>query len=134
MQALSRNKPAGGMPPQAPPPGPAGGGMMIPQKPAGQMENGKMKVHVAIKMLEQALAQFGAIDKEGKSILTAITSLAKTFGKQEGDSEDLLNSEKKTIAGSIPGGAAPPGAPPGGAPPGPPGMMPAPGGAAPPQG
>jgi hypothetical protein len=105
---------------------------MMPQKPAGAIEAGRLKVLTAMKVLEQALVAFGAMGKEGKAVLGAISSLAKTFGKQEGDADELMSSEKKTVAGAIsgPGGSAPQGgAPPPGA--GAPPMMP-PGGAPPP--
>ena len=103
--------------------------MMTPQKPAGEQEKGRVKALLAVKMLEQSLSAFGATSKEGKSVLTAIHALAKQFGKQEGDTQDLLPAERKTLAAGLPdqqGGAAPPGGPPG-APPGagaPPGMPP----------
>lgn len=112
-QALSQVKPGGaaGVPAQPPNPGPAAGGMLTPQRPSGEMQAGRTKVLVAMKMLEQALASFGAIGKEGDTVLKAISSLAKTFGKQEGDASQLMDSERKTIAGGLPAGGA------GGAPP-----------------
>jgi hypothetical protein len=118
--------------------------MMSPQKPSGELEQGRVKVLLAQKMLESALVKYGSIkDGPGKAVLKAINILAREFGKQEGDSEDLATSEKKSLVAGMPGaGAPPPGAGPPGAPPGagaapPPGMpppgMPPPGaGAAPP--
>ena len=101
----------------------------MPQKPAGQIEQGKLKMMAAMKLIQIALASFEPGSKEWKTALAMLTSGAKGFGKTEGDVEDLQNSEKKTIAAGMtgPGGAPPqPSAPPGGAPP-----MAPPGGGAP---
>lgn len=127
-KALAPMKPAGGAPP-TPPPGPAAAGMMTPQKPQGQIENGKLKVLTCMKQLESSLPMFELKSKEWTTVLDALKSLSKTFGKSEGDTEELLASEKKTVAGSLPGG--PGGAPPQGPPPGaggggPPAMPPQP--------
>lgn len=113
---------------------------MTPQKPSGQREQAKSQVFLAQKLLVKALSTYGAIDDDqGKAILKAVNTLAKAFGRQQGDAEDLSTSEKKTLTAGLPdsppaGGAQPPGGPPagGGAPP--PGMAPQqPGGAGAPQ-
>jgi hypothetical protein len=120
--ALQRSQKPGGAPP-SPAPGPAATGGMMPQKPAGQIEQGKLKMMAAMKLIQIALASFEPGSKEWKTALAMLTSGAKGFGKTEGDVEDLQNSEKKTIAAGMTG--------PGGAPPQPPPMAPPGGGAAP---
>jgi hypothetical protein len=122
-----------------PPPGsgadaaPAAGGMMTPQAPAGEQEGAKADVLMAQKMLERALPKFGSGDKRGKAILKSIASLAREFGKEEGQTEELMPAEIKQLLQGLAGpgappkpppgaqGAPPPGAPPPGAPP--PGAM-----------
>jgi hypothetical protein len=132
MQALARTR-QGGMAGMKQPPkaGPAASPMMTPQNPAGQKEGARVKCLLAAKLVTQALTTYGIMDETGKGLVKLLKIFAELFGKQEGDSEDMVTSEKKTLAaGLAPQGAAPqkpPGAPPG-MPPGPPGA----GGVAPP--
>jgi hypothetical protein len=94
--------------------------MMTPKKPGGVMEGARVDCLLAQKKLEQALATFGSNSDEGKGILDAIRALSKAFGKQEGDTEQLMPAEIKQMLQGLPGpGAMPAGMkPPGGAPPG----------------
>ena len=120
IQALQRNRAPGGAAPPPGGPGPAGQGGMMPQKPAGAIEAGKLKIKTAMKLCEIALTSFEQGSKEWKTALAMITAGARTFGKTEGDVGDLENSEKKNVAAALPGpGGGPPqaGAPPPGAPP-----------------
>lgn len=105
--------------------------MMSPQNADGAQQGARVKCLLAQKMLEQALPAYGSGMKEGKAILEAITKLAKAFGKQESDTEELTPAEKMQMVqdlagpGEPPKGPAPGGPPPqpltGGAPPPPPG-------------
>lgn len=117
--------PPPGAPPGSPPPdaAPAAAPMMTPQKPAGQQEGAKVDALMAVKMLERALPAFGSGTDEGKAILKAITALGHAFGKEEGQTEELMPAEIKQMLQGLAGPGAPPkGAspapPPGGAPPG----------------
>jgi hypothetical protein len=100
--------------------------MMTPQKPAGQQEGAKVDVLMAQKMLERALAAFGSGNEHGKAILKAISSLAHAFGKEEGQTEELMPAEIKQMLQGLAGPGAPPKPPPGAGAPPPPGAQAAP--------
>lgn len=124
------------MKPQAPMPeggspadgAPAAAPMMTPQEPAGQKEGARVNVLMAVKILERALADFGATTEEGQAVLSAIKGLAKKFGATQDKSEELMPAEMGIIQQALAGpgqAGGPPGAPPpGGAPPMPPGATP----------
>jgi hypothetical protein len=82
--------------------------MMNPQKPAGAQEGARVDCLLAQKKLEQALAVFGGGSDEGKAILKAISALVGAFGKQEGDTEQLMPAEIKQMMQGLPGPGAPP--------------------------
>lgn len=93
--------------------------MMTPQVPAGEMEEAKVQVSMALKVLTKALAVFGPSNPKGHALLSAIKTLAKTFGADEESTEELQPAAiKQMLAGMQGPGTPPPGAPPG-APPGP---------------
>lgn len=75
---------------------------------------------MAVKMLERCLPAFGSQSEEGKSVLKAISALAKAFGKQEDETQELMPAEMKTLLAGLsgPGAAGPPGGAPAGPPPG----------------
>jgi hypothetical protein len=104
--------------------------MMTPQVPAGEMEEAKSQVSMALKILTKALAVFGVHGEKGKALMHAIKSLAKSFGQDEESTDELQPAAIKQMLAGLGGpGAPPPGGPPGappGAPPpgGPPGMAP----------
>lgn len=81
-------------------PGPSGTPMAAPQKKEGGREIARVRVHIAINMLEQALGPFGAETKEGKVLLTTLSSLARTFGDR--DASDLIPAELKQLISSMP--------------------------------
>jgi hypothetical protein len=95
--------------------------MMTPQVPAGEMEEAKVQVSMALKVLTKALAVFGPSNPKGHALLSAIKTLAKTFGSDEESTEELQPAAIKQMLAGIGGpGTPPPGGPPPGAPPGPP--------------
>jgi hypothetical protein len=77
--------------------------MATPQKAAGAQEGAKVDVLMAIKMLEKALPAFGSGDENGKAILKAITALGKKFGKEEGQTEELMPAEIKAMLQGLAG-------------------------------
>lgn len=74
--------------------------MSQPGKKDGNSEKGRVQVHVAMNMLEQALGLFGAETKEGQAILKHLGGLAKQFG--DNDTSDLVPAELKEMVGSMP--------------------------------
>jgi hypothetical protein len=95
--------------------------MMSPQVPAGEMEEAKVQISMALKVLTKALAVFGPTNPKGHALMTAIKSLAKAFGADEESTEELQPAAIKQMLAGIGGpGTPPPGGPPQGAPPGPP--------------
>lgn len=122
--------------PDAPSPmnaAPGGSAMLTPQEPAGQKEGAKVKVLMAMKVLETALPEFGAASDEGKAVLSAIKGLASKFGQREEKTDELMPAEIKQLLQGVAGpGAAQGGPPPGAAPGVPPGGAPPPGAGAPP--
>jgi hypothetical protein len=102
--------------------------MMAPQKPNGAQEKAKVDCLLAVKMLERALPPYGSSSKEGKAILDCITKLGKVFGKEEGETSELMPTELKALLQGLSGpGATPKGGPP-------PGQKPPPGPGGAPQG
>lgn len=81
-------------------PGPAATPMATPQKKDGSREMARVKIHVAMNMLEAALPTFGAESKEGKALLKTLMALAKDFG--ENDASDLVPAEIASIFKSMP--------------------------------
>lgn len=98
--------------------------MMTPQVPAGEQEEAKVQISMALKVLTKALAVFGPHGPKGTSLMTAIKTLAKTFGQDEESTDELQPAAIKQMLaglggpGTPPPGGPPPGAPPGGPPPG----------------
>lgn len=85
--------------------------MLTPQNPGGAQESARVDCLLAQKKLEQALVIFGSNSEQGKAIMKAITALSAAFGKQEGDTEQMIPAEIKQMLSGLPGpGAMPPGA------------------------
>lgn len=108
-------------------PSPGAAPAMSPQKPRGDQAQGKAKLQMAIRIMEDALPKLGSDSAEGKAVLKAITALVKVTGPDEERSQQILPAELKSALmdnpAAPPGGGGPPpggGGPPGGAPP--PGM------------
>lgn len=97
--------------------------MMTPQVPAGEMEEAKVQVTMALKVLTKALAVFGPSNPKGHALLSAIKTLAKTFGKDEESTEELQPAAIKQMLAGLQGPGTPPG-PQGPPPGGPPGQAP----------
>ena len=80
------------------------------------MEEAKVQVSMALKVLTKALAVFGPTNPKGHALLSAIKTLAKTFGSDEESTEELQPAAiKQMLAGMQGPGTPPPGPPPGAA-------------------
>ena len=91
---------------------------MSPQAPRGQQAQGRTKIQLAIRTLEDSLSMVGADSEDGKAVLKAITSLVKVAGRDEERSQAILPAEMKNAllnTGSQPGSPPAPPAPGGGA-------------------
>lgn len=80
--------------------GPAGTPMASPTNQEGSKTIARVKVHVAMNMLEAALGDFGSETDEGKVILKNLTTLANTFGDR--DDSDLAPAELMQMFKSMP--------------------------------
>lgn len=74
--------------------------MATPEKKDGNKEVARVRVHIAMNMLEQSLGDFGAESKEGRSVLKTLASLAKDFGDR--DNADLAPAEVMQLVKSMP--------------------------------
>jgi len=104
----------GGPDAEAAPGGPAAGQMATPQKKLGEMEKAKATIQIAVKVLTMSLAAFEPMGPEAKSIMDAIKTLSKSFGKTEHEAKELVPAEiSQLMSGMKPPGGAPQGGPPG---------------------
>jgi len=81
--------------------------MLTPQKPAGQQQTGRVKVLIAIHALQTAIPELGVLSEEGKTVLDAIRTLTKRFGKSEDSDKGLMPAEIAQIMQRAGPGAAP---------------------------
>jgi len=122
---------------------PMGAPMSTPEPKMGSKEASMINLGMAQDLLEQSLASIGSNTEEGKSILSAISTLNKILGPRKNKTNELQQSEIIQMLQSLPqaGGATPEGkamaagplpgmTPPGGGMPPPP--PPPPGGGMPP--
>lgn len=102
--------------------------MTTPQPNEGEQQAANVDISMAMDLLEKSLMAFGSESDQGKTLLTCLTGLSKTFGAQRPKSQSLVPAELKQLMSSLPQGGggtpemkamgAPGGAPPGaGAPP-----------------
>lgn len=83
--------------PMAPP---AGAPSSPPSEGAGEKEQAKANVQMAIAMLEQNLPRLGSNTPEGAALIKALSLLSKTFGGQK--SGDLVPAELMQVMASMP--------------------------------
>ena len=115
----------GGAPGGTPGPGgaPVSAPMSTPQPNEGQQQESMVDISMAMDLLEKSLMAFGSESQQGKALLSALTTLSKSFGEQRQSGRDLQGAEIRSLMQSLPagGGASPEmlsmmGAPGGGAP------------------
>ncbi len=102
----------GGMPPPAAG-APVSSPMSTPQDNAGDKQGAMAQVQMAVKILEQTLIAFGSDSKEGKAVLSTLSTLGKEFGESKDHGRALIPSEIMNLQATMPKGT---GAPQGGAP------------------
>ena len=104
------------------PDGPLASPMTSPNDHEGEKAQGRIKLQLALKIVESSLMDFGGVaTPEGKKIISLANSLAKLSGESGGP--DLNQAEVKMLAAKAgPENAGPGGPPPAG--PGGPGGMP----------
>jgi hypothetical protein len=95
MERLKQGQGGGAPMPGGGAPGPGGTPMATPQAKEGKQEKARLRVHIAMNMLEQALPDFGAESEDGTAILKVLLSLSKTFGDR--DASDLVPAEIKQM-------------------------------------
>lgn len=92
---------AGGAPVTAP--------MTSPQQNEGQQQAAMVDISMAMDLLEKSLPLFGSETDQGRSLLSALTGLSKTFGEQRDKGRQLVPAEIMQLMQSLPqgGGASP---------------------------
>ena len=89
--------------------GPVPGPMATPEPKEGLRQSAMVNVQMAIDLLTQSLPAIGSTTEEGQSILNAVKSLTRKFGKSEAKSKELVPAEILQMIRSLPqaGGATP---------------------------
>jgi len=99
--------------PAMPPAGPAAAPMTLPAPNDGKIAAAKIKVNLAVQVLERALLDVGSMSPDGKHLLQAIKTLEKVGGPTKGgDLNGAAIKELQASVGPDNAGGPPPGAPP----------------------
>jgi len=72
---------------------PTGAPMSTPEPKEGERAAAKINIQIAMDLLQQSLPALGSDTEEGKAIMDTVKSLAKTFGKPEARTQELIPSE-----------------------------------------
>lgn len=83
--------------------------MTTPEPQAGNMEQARLDVMMALDMLQKAMQVFGMESEEGESLSDAIEELVSKFGERESETRQLMPAEIMNLVSSLPqaGGATP---------------------------
>lgn len=83
--------------------------MTTPEPQAGNMEQARLNVMMALDMLQNALMTFGMQSEEGESLQEAISEITGKFGERESDTRQLMPAEIMNLIQTLPqaGGATP---------------------------
>lgn len=83
--------------------------MTTPEPQAGNMEQARLDVMMALDMLQKAMQVFGMESEEGESLSEAIEELVSKFGERESETRQLMPAEIMNLVSSLPqaGGATP---------------------------
>jgi hypothetical protein len=98
--------------------------MSTPEAMPGKEKDARVKVQMAMKMLQQQFPNFDIGTDQFKALQSAIKTLSTAFGESEDRDRDLIPAEIRQMLSSIGPGSASPGQAAmmgGGAPPGGPG-------------
>jgi hypothetical protein len=88
---------------------PMGAPMSDAQPAGGSREDALINVHMALDLLEGAVAKLGAETPEGQIVMKSLGSLTKVFGGQRQNTEQLGNTEILGLLNKLPnaGGGSP---------------------------
>ena len=105
MQAAPTPPPSeqGAMTPPMPSP------MSTPEPQAGQQEQARLNVMMALDMLQNALQTFGMASPEGQTLQDVVSKITSKFGERESETRQLMPAEIMNLIQTLPqaGGATP---------------------------
>lgn len=115
MDMLKAEQSGAEMPPVTPPSEqgaetpPMSSPMTTPEPQAGNMEEARLNVMMALDMLQNALQVFGMESEEGEALSDAVEELVSKFGKRESETRQLMPAEIMNLVSTLPqaGGATP---------------------------
>ena len=117
MIRMLREQQAGAAPDQPTPPpneqesqtAPMPSPMSTPEPQAGNMEQARLNVMMALDMLQEALKTFGTASKEGEMLAKVVGDITTQFGEREGETRQLMPAEVMQLISTLPqaGGASP---------------------------
>jgi hypothetical protein len=82
---------------------PGGGPMSTPGPKEGEIQKARVNISMVFQLLEQSLPAFGSQSEEGKSVLQALSTLTKRFGKDRQKADQLIPAELMQLVQSVPG-------------------------------
>ena len=115
MDMLKAEQSGAEMPPVTPPSEqgaetpPMSSPMTTPEPQAGNMEEARLNVMMALDMLQNALQVFGMESEEGEALSEAVEELVSKFGERESETRQLMPAEIMNLVSTLPqaGGATP---------------------------
>jgi len=116
MDMLKKEQSADIAPEQTPPPSeqasmtpPMPSPMSTPEPQAGQQEQARLNVMMALDMLQNALQTFGMASEEGQALQDVVAKITSKFGKRESETRQLMPAEIMNLVQTLPqaGGATP---------------------------
>lgn len=83
--------------------------MSTPEPQAGNMEQARLNVMMALDMLQAALQTFGMQSEEGMALQDVVGKITSKFGERESDTRQLMPAEIMNLIQTLPqaGGATP---------------------------
>lgn len=83
--------------------------MSTPEPQAGNMEQARLNVMMALDMLQNALQTFGMQSEEGMALQDVVGKITSKFGSREADTRKLMPAEIMNLIQTLPqaGGATP---------------------------
>ncbi len=115
MDMLKAEQAGAEMPPVTPPSEqgaetpPMSSPMTTPEPQAGNMEEARLNVMMALDMLQNALQVFGMESEEGEALSEAVGEIVSKFGTRESETRQLMPAEIMNLVSTLPqaGGATP---------------------------
>ena len=83
--------------------------MSTPEPQAGNMEQARLNVMMALDMLQNALQTFGMQSEEGQALSDVVSKITSKFGARESQTRELMPAEIMNLISTLPqaGGATP---------------------------